>query len=222
MLLITEKEKGPEVVYNRWIWGLDWNISIFNGKQLLVEVIKFCCLKFYARNVEDFEKMKKFWNIENWNSVAREEMPEKKWVRVWHYLLIIEKPLKLIYTASLRIFILINWCHSCGLINKLIWKKNWWLSILVVHSHLHINNEFGHGFTDDCLNGSLLLLLKFYSLKSSAKVSLILLLRILVCVLTSKEWMVINDHSLEWLGVLSMGASFILLLLFFQRLDMLN
>jgi len=28
--------------------------------------------------VEDFEKMKKVWNIENWNSVAREEMPEKK------------------------------------------------------------------------------------------------------------------------------------------------
>ncbi|KAG6768464.1 hypothetical protein POTOM_027381 [Populus tomentosa] len=40
--------------------------------------------------------------------------------------------------------------------------------------------EFGHGFTDDCLNGSLLLLLKFYSLESSAKVSLILLLRTLL------------------------------------------
>jgi hypothetical protein len=93
---------------------------------------------------------------------------------------------------------------------------------IIVHSPLQINNEFGHGFTDDCLNGSLLLLLKFYSLKSSAKVSLILLLRTLVCVLTSKERMVINDRSLEWLGALSMGASFILLLLFFQRLNMLN
>jgi len=28
--------------------------------------------------VEDFEKVKKVWNVENWNSVAREEMPEKK------------------------------------------------------------------------------------------------------------------------------------------------
>lgn len=27
--------------------------------------------------MEDFEKVKKVWNVENWNSVAREEMPEK-------------------------------------------------------------------------------------------------------------------------------------------------